>query len=335
MSDTVRVGVIGAGAIAQVAHLPVLKRREDVEIVGLCDSDVAKAQALAGRFRVADVYDDIEDLLRYCRPEAVVICTPNHLHEVHAISAIRAGVPVLCERPLALSPAGVERVMRQVDRANLPVMVGMNHRFREDVQAVRTFLLGGELGELRSVRAYWHIFRPAGAPAGWRVRPAESGGGAMLDLGLPLVDLALWLAQCPSSRRVSAVFGGTHERGAVEDLGAAFMQCAEGHSVFIDVSWRHMGEQERFTLEVVGTAGSASIAPLSVFKELHGAAVDVTPPLEQAGDPFSSSYRAEWDHFVRVVRGTKPAPLLDEQLQLQRTMEAIQRSAAEGREIAL
>jgi predicted dehydrogenase len=113
------------------------------------------------------------------------------------------------------------------------------------------------------------------------------------------------------------------------------MQCAEGHSVFIDVSWRHMGEQERFTLEVVGTAGSASIAPLSVFKELHGAAVDVTPPLEKVGDPFSSSYRAEWDHFIRVVRGTEPAGLLDEQLQLQRTMEAIQRSAAEGREIAL
>jgi predicted dehydrogenase len=63
--------------------------------------------------------------------------------------------------------------------------------------------------------------------------------------------------------------------------------------------------------------------------------VDVTPPLEQVGDPFSSSYRAEWDHFLRVVRGAEPAPLLDEQLQLQRTMEAIQLSAAEGREIAL
>jgi predicted dehydrogenase len=329
------VGVIGAGAIAQVAHLPALKRRDDVEIVGLCDIDVAKAQALAGRFRVGDVYDDIEDLLRYCRPDAVAVCTPNHLHEVHAISAIRAGVPVLCERPLALSAAGVDRVMREVERANVPVMVGMNHRFREDVQAVRTFLVGGELGELRSVRAYWHIFRPAGVPAGWRVRRAESGGGAMLDLGLPLVDLALWLAQCPSARRVSAIFGGTHGPGAVEDLGAAFMQCSDGHSVFVDVSWRHMGERERFTLEVVGTAGSATIAPLSVFKELHGTAVDVTPTLEQAGDPFSASYRAEWDHFMHVVQGAEAAPGLDEQHRLHQTMEAIQQSAAEGREIAL
>ncbi len=335
VTDTVGVGVIGAGAIAQVAHLVVLKKHEGVEIVGLCDTDVAKAQALATRFGVPDVYDDIEDLLRYCRADAIVVCTPNHLHEVHVISAIRAGLPVLCERPLALDSAGVKRVMKEAERAKAPVMVGMNHRFREDIQVLRSFLAGGELGALCSVRAYWHIFRPAGAPAGWRGRRAESGGGAMLDLGLPLVDLALWLAQCPATKRVSAIYGGTHGPHAVEDLGAAFMQCTEGHSVFIDVSWRHMGREERFALEVVGMNGSATIAPLSVFKEMHGAPVDVTPALETTGDPFSSSYRSEWEHFLAVVRGDRPTPDLGEQLQLHRTMEAIQRSAEEGREITL
>lgn len=157
----------------------------------------------------------------------------------------------------------------------------------------------------------------------------------MLDLGLPLVDLALWLAQCPATKRVSAIYGGTHGPHAVEDLGAAFMQCTEGHSVFIDVSWRHMGREERFALEVVGMNGSATIAPLSVFKEMHGAPVDVTPTLETTGDPFSSSYRSEWEHFLAVVRGDRPTPDLGEQLQLHRTMEAIQRSAEEGREITL
>ena len=165
MTETVRVGVVGAGAIAQVAHLGVLKKHEAVEIAGLCDTDVAKAQALATRFGVPDVYDDIEDVLRYSRPDAVVVCTPNHLHEVHVVGAIRAGLPVLCERPLALDSFGVERVMQEAERAKTPVMVGMNHRFREDVQVLRSFLTGGELGDLCSVRAHWHIFRPAGAPA--------------------------------------------------------------------------------------------------------------------------------------------------------------------------
>lgn len=335
MSDTVRVSVIGGGAIAQVAHLVVLRKLDGVEIVGLCDTDVAKAHALAHRFGIPDVYDDIEDLIRLTKPDAVVVCTPNHLHEDHVSSALSAGVPVLCERPLALTSDGVERVMGRAERADLPVVVGMNHRFRDDVQAVRSFLVGGELGALRSVRAHWHIFRPAGAPANWRVRGAESGGGAMMDLGLPLMDLALWLTQCPSTKRVSAVFGTPAEPNGVEDLGAAFMQCGDGHSIFIDVSWRHMGPQERFALEVAGEFGSATIAPLAVFKEMHGTPVDVTPVLEAHGDPFSNSYRTEWEFFLRVIRGAEPRPNLMEQLLLHRTMEAVRRSAAEGREIIL
>jgi predicted dehydrogenase len=335
VSDPLRIGVIGAGAIAQVAHLVVLSKLEGVRIAGICDTDVEKAQALAGRFRVPDVYDDIEDLVQFTKPDAVVVCTPNHLHEVHVISALSAGIPVLCERPLALTSAGVERVIAAQRAAGAPVLVGMNHRYRHDVQAIRSFLLGGELGALCSVRAYWHIFRPAGTPAGWRVREAESGGGAMLDLGLPLLDLALWLAQCPAAKRVSAVFGGRPGRGAVEDLGSAFLQCTEGHSIFVDVSWRHMGPHEKFALEVVGETGSAAIAPLAVFKEMHGTPVNVTPAGGESGDPFSTSYRAEWRRFLGLVRGEEPAPALTDQLLLHRTLEAVYRAAREGREVVL
>jgi len=335
VSETLRIGVIGAGAIAQVAHLVVLGRQTDVAIAGICDADVAKAQALAGRFRVPEVYDDIEDLLRFTKPDAVVVCTPNHLHEVHVITALGSGVPVLCERPLALSAAGVERVIAAGDEAGLPLMVGVNHRFRADVQIVRSFLAGGELGPLCSIRAYWHIFRPAGTPVGWRARAAESGGGAMLDLGLPLLDLALWLAQCPAAKRVTAVFDGGADRGPVEDLGSAFLQCTDGHSIFIDVSWRHMGPHEKFSLEVVGESGSAAIAPLAVFKEMHGTPVNVTPPSEEHRDLFSDSYRAEWDAFLAMVRGTRSAPPLTDQVMVHRTLEAIYRSALEGREVTL
>jgi predicted dehydrogenase len=335
VSEPLRIGVLGAGAIAQVAHLVVLGKLEGVRVAGICDTDVAKAHALAGRFRVPEVYDDIEDLLHYTKPDAVVVCTPNHLHEVHAISSLSAGIPVLCERPLALTSAGVERVMAAQQAAGVPVVVGMNHRFRHDVQTVRSFLLGGELGALCSVRAYWHIFRPAGTPVGWRGREAESGGGAMLDLGLPLLDLALWLAECPAAKRVSAVFGGQHRRGTVEDLGSAFLQCTEGHSIFVDVSWRHMGPHEKFTLEVVGETGSAAIAPLAVFKEMHGTPVNVTPAGEEPGDQFSNSYRAEWDRFLAVVRGDEPTPTLTDQLLLHRTLDAVYRSAREAREVSL
>ena len=158
----------------------------------------------------------------------------------------------------------------------------------------------------------------------------------MFDLGLPLLDLALWLAQCPAAKRVSAMFSGRDGREGVEDFASAHLQCGEGHSLFVDVSWRHVGPHEKFAFEIVGDYGSAAIAPLKVYKEMHGTPVDVTPATsESKTDPFSASYRKEWEHFLRVLRGDKQAPELAEQLLLHRTMEAIQRSAHEGREVTL
>src|SRR5262245_19612937 len=152
-----RIGVVGAGAIAQVAHLPVLSRLQDVSVVGVCDNDYAKARALSDRFAIRDSFDDIEDLLRYTSPDAVVICTPNHLHEIHVTVSLAAGAHVLCERPLALTTEGIQRILAARERAAKVVMVGMNYRFRSDVQAVREFVRRGELGSLQAIRAGWYV----------------------------------------------------------------------------------------------------------------------------------------------------------------------------------
>src|SRR5207237_905427 len=81
-----------------------------VEVAAICDNDIGKAQALAGRFDVKETFDDIEEVLRYTHPHVVTICTPNHLHEIHVVRSVAAGAHVLCERPLALSVAGVAPV---------------------------------------------------------------------------------------------------------------------------------------------------------------------------------------------------------------------------------
>lgn len=328
-----RVGVIGVGAVSQIAHLPIVAGRDDVTLVGVCDNDLAKAQALAGRFKVPAAFDDIEDLLRFARPDAVVVATPNHLHEVHVRTALSAGCAVLCERPLALTAAGAEALREAAQRAGRPVLVGMNHRYRSDIQAVRAFLQGGELGALRALRLGWYFFRPSRAELGWRRRPQESGGGALFDLGLPLLDLALWLAECPEDLNVRGIVHRA-EGSAVEDAASVLLACASGLSIFVDVAWRYVGEQERLWVDVMGEHGSASIHPLRIHKELHGQPVDVTPTGAAGRENlFSASYRAEWASFLAMVRGEIPAPDLDEQVLLQRAVEAAYLSAREGRAV--
>src|SRR3954452_21675718 len=142
MKPNIRVGVVGAGAIAQLAHLPLLSKMRGAQLVALCDNDRPKARALADRFDVPDVFTDIEDLLELDDLDAVVVATPNHLHEPHVLSALAAKVNVLCERPLALNARGVERILAASQRAGKKVLVANNHRFRTDVQGLDRFVRG-------------------------------------------------------------------------------------------------------------------------------------------------------------------------------------------------
>ncbi|UCD25568.1 MAG: Gfo/Idh/MocA family oxidoreductase [Gemmatimonadota bacterium] len=335
MSDPIRFGIIGAGAIAQVAHLPLLSKLKDAEIVALCDTDLPKARALASRFGIGSVYDDIVDMFRDTKPDAVVVCTPNHLHEVHASAALSAGIHVLCERPVAMTSAGVQKLVADQKAADRVLMAGMNHRFRGDVQALREFLRGEELGELRSVRCGWYTYQPPDV-LGWRIHGPQAGGGAMQDLGLPLIDLALWLADHPKATAVSSHLGPAKTNGDVEQDGCAFIRCEDGSSIFVDVSWNHVGDREMLWLDMVGSRGSAGIGPLRVFKEINGKPVNVTPTGASGREnAFTVSYRGELAHFVAAVKGEVEPARLDDQIELHRVVEAIRRSAAEGREVTL
>src|SRR4029079_10657377 len=127
MTDAIRIGVVGAGAIAQLAHLPVLAKMRGAELVAICDNDRPKARGLADRFGVQDVFTDIEDLLELDELDAVVVATPNHLHEPHVLRALKSKVDVMCERPLSLTSRGVERILAAAKQAGRKVVVGNNH----------------------------------------------------------------------------------------------------------------------------------------------------------------------------------------------------------------
>jgi predicted dehydrogenase len=332
VKDGVRIAVVGTGAIAQLTHIPVLAKMRGANLVALCDNDAARARALADRFGVPDVFTDFEELLDSDELDAVVIATPNHLHEPHVLSALRKKLHVLCERPLSLTARGIERCLTAAEKSGRVLAVGHNHRFRSDVQALGQFIRNGELGQVTSIRAgSLHVKKNAD---GWRTRRAEAGGGVFLEHGFPLFDLAMWIAGEPDPVRLVSSMRRGRGAGAVEDAMQIFLECANGLVVNLDVSWAYVGDEDRWWFEVHATRGSARLSPLRVTKELNGRAVDVSPTGAAARESaFQQSYRAELAHFLAMINGEAPYEPPTDQVQLQKVVEAIYKAADEGKEI--
>lgn len=334
MSDVVGIGLVGAGAIAQIAHLPVLSKMKGVRVVAICDNDGAKARALAERFDVPNVVTDIEDLLEIDEVEALLITTPNHLHEPHILSALQAKRHVMCERPLALTSRGVERILSAAQKVGCYALVANNHRFRVDVQALAGFLRGGELGRLTGIRA--GTYQPRRTVDGWRHRRNEAGGGAFLEHGLPLLDLALWLADFPEPERVSAHMDRGRGANTVEDSMLVQLEVAQGLTMSFDVTWNYVGLEQRWWFQLLAARGSASLGPLRVVKELNGRPQLVSPTGAAARESaFVQSYRAELAHFLAIVRKDIEYDPPTDQIRVHKLVEAIYRSADDGKEVRL
>ena len=329
------LGVLGTGAISQIVHLPILTGRSDVEVVAVSDTDVPKAKAIAARFGVKRVVSD-EELLQGDLVDGVVISTPNYLHEDQALAALKAGKHVLVERPLAFTARGVNRLLKAAHKAGRVLVAGMSHRYRPDAAALSSFVAGGELGRVYQVRGSWlnrklHLNRPT-----WRQNRELSGGGALMDLGVPALDLCLYMVGYPQVRRVSAVT--TVDDYEVEDAALVMATTADGMAITVEVSWSFFGNEDRQFFRVMGTEGSGSLPPLQVYKQLGGRPLDVTPhqPVPRVVEnPYHAAYRRELDQYVRAIAGEREAPLPEEQHALMALIEAAYRSAAKGREVDL
>ena len=328
----VRVALLGAGSIAQVVHLPILTRMRGVQVVALADRDAHTARTIAQRFHVPTVATHSADVLTD-EVDAVVVCTPSNRHEDQVRAALRAGKHVLCEKPLALSPEGVESLLKE-EGAPERLMVAMNQRYRPDAIALRQFVAGGELGNVYYLKTGWlNRFRPRGRT--WRERKATAGGGAFMDLGLQMLDLGMWILGYPKPERVSAHMYAPPD-SEVEDAAALVLRLEGDRIINLECTWNLKAKRDRQFLHLLGTSGSATLAPLAVFKEMGAGLVQVTPSIPATRENlFTASYRNELAQFVEVARGESEPEAPREHLVLMRVVQAAYRSAEERREIEL
>src|SRR5688572_783835 len=333
MAENLRVGLLGLGAIAQVVHLPVLHSLEGVTLAGVCDVDRPKATAIANRFGGPRIYLKHEEVFKDPEIDAVVICTPSYLHNTQAIAALEAGKHVLIEKPLSIRAEDAEEVLKVAERTGKTLMVAMNNRYRPDIQALRPFATNGELGNVFLVRGAWLNKKMRWVRPTWRHRKATSGGGAMMDLGVQTLDLAMWYLNFPKATSLMA-WMHPGEGMEVEDTAGIIVRLQDGAAVSLSLSWSLVAPRDRHYMRLLGTRGSGSIQPLQVHKEIDQGILDVTPQVEASRENmYTASYRDELEDFVETARGNRPSTIPREQVYLMKLVELAYVSAAEKREV--
>lgn len=328
-----RIAVVGAGHVAQVAHIPAYKQNEEIELVAVVDEDPVKAKRIQKQFGFREWYEDVADLLKLSEIDAVDICTPNYLHAPMAIAALRSGLDVLCEKPLARNTDEARQMVSTAEKEGRILMVAMNNRFREDVATLQKFIKGKELGEVNFVKAGWLRRATDWNERAWFTQKTKAGGGALLDLGTPLMDLAVWVSGLRKPTGVSCTVFGRKGRTGVEDSAVAMVRFAGGACLTLEVNWNLREPQDQTFMQIYGTNGAAVLNPLQIHKQIQGVLVNVTPAIPRRNF-YKDSYRAEIDHFVECVRKQKkPLASGKDALSVLQILDAMYESAATGKEV--
>src|SRR5262245_42679893 len=250
-----------------------------------------------------------------------------------ATAALEAGKHVLCERPLSRSADEARQMAKAARKADRVLMCAVQHRFRADAQLLRTFVDKGDLGQIFYAKAGWLRLRTEWDSDEWRRQKRESGGGVVLDLGFQMIDLSLWVLGGPKVESVSASVHRS-KKGEVEDSATALLRLDSGATLTLELTWGLLMEKDFSYLNLFGSGGAALLNPFRVHKGMHGSLVNVTPTQEPSRNQYRQSMEAQIQHFVDALRGAKhPAGLAAEILPVMELMDAIYRSADQGREV--
>ncbi len=342
-----RVGLIGAGGIAQNCHIPGWKNLPEAEIVGIADvseAAVRKAAELAGG---TQTFSDYRDLLKLDL-DAVDICTPNMVHTPAALAALNAGLHVLCEKPLAVSTADVRAMGTLADKKKLKLMTAQHQRFTQGGLAAKAWVDGGNLGDayharVRAVRRAWL------PPSPGFIDKKLAGGGPCMDIGVHALDLCLWLMGFPKPVRVTGtsktVFAKGHdmpnlwgewdrERYSVEDFATGFVHFDNGATLLLEAAWMcHQVENEDLLAQIFGKKGGIKW-PSAEFATVTNGVHAQGSLLHPKSVPYP--HWSEIAAFMDCVVNNKPSPVpWTETIKVIGILEAIYRSSEEGKEIAL
>jgi len=351
-----RVGVIGLGYGGEMA-LKGYSLLPDVEIVALAGLEEDRLQTLGATYNVPNLYHYHHELLSRDDLDAVSVCVPNYLHAPIAIEALKRGLHVLCEKPLARTSREAEAMVDAATEADRVLQVVFNHRMRGDVQVLKRYIDEGKLGKIYYAKAYWMRRRGIPGAGTWFVSKEKAGGGPLIDLGVHALDMALYLLGEPEVLTVSASTydelaksgkgidpkarkSGSGNVYEVEDLATAFLRLAGGSTLLLEASWAtNSSAGDDFGIILYGSDGGAEIQvknynwldALDIYTDVANVPATIHPQLYK-GDGHITVVR----EFVDIIKGGNWLQYNgNEGLQRVRVIDACYASAAQGREVSL
>ncbi|MEA2839272.1 MAG: hypothetical protein QOF41_602 [Methylobacteriaceae bacterium] len=303
-----RLGFLGVGWIGR-HRMQAIVEADVADVVAIADPSpemAAEAQKLAPGARIVASLDDILD----AGLDGVVIATPSALHAEQSIRALSRGVAVFCQKPLGRTASEAQAVADAARKVDKRIGVDFSYRYTQGMQRIAEIVRAGELGHIFAIDLVFH--NAYGPDKAWFYDPAQSGGGCVMDLGVHLVDLALWVLDFPEVTEVSSKLFASGEllgqaRDRVEDYAIATVQLASGTAVQLACSWRlQAGRDAIISAAFYGTHGGAALRNVDgsfydfVAERYRGTARETlaTPPDAWGG-------RAAVDWAKRLAAGAR------------------------------
>ena len=321
--EKTRVAVIGLGGVAQLIHLPNLMKLNSVDVVAAAEVNKSRLAIVSDKFNIKERYSDYNELLAKSDVEAVIISTPTNTHKEIAVAALKAKKHVLVEKPFARTYTEAKPIVDSAKRNKKKLMIGLNLRYRPDAMLLKSLIKSDEIGIPNYVKASW--VRRQSSREKWFTKKAESGGGVILDLGILLLDLCLWILDYPAVQTVSTQSFKMNTK-TVEDTSISLIRCRKSSLISIETSWSLLLDKDQFNVTVHGSKGSASINPFRVFKQLGDKPVTL----------FQKSYYNELKSFISAVRGLSPLMSSGEEgLIRMKVIEAMYKSSDQKSEVRI
>jgi UDP-N-acetylglucosamine 3-dehydrogenase len=227
-----KLAVVGCGAIAEIAHIPAALKIPEVALIAVVDKDLERAKEVAKLNYIPHYYKEFRELLG--KVELAIVATPNSSHCEVASELLRNGIHVLCEKPMATTVKECELMIQASREGKVKLMIGHNMRFAANIQLAKQFLSEGILGKNIGFEGSFGSRFEWPAKTDFYFRRQLAGGGVLIDAGVHLIDLVLWLAESDSAKVCASVEQDESEETEVE--ASIEFALSNGAEVLIQIS---------------------------------------------------------------------------------------------------